>query len=71
MAIFSRSIAFGKCSHAGGLEAANLFSSYTIIDEADEMVSDDWQDDMRRILSGGGKETLQINIWVPLLMQNR
>ena len=29
-------------------------SRYTIIDEADEMVSDDWTEDMKRILSGGG-----------------
>jgi hypothetical protein len=28
---------------------------YTIIDEADEMVSPDWMDDMRKILYGGGK----------------
>jgi ATP-dependent RNA helicase DDX3X len=28
---------------------------YTVIDEADEMVSLDWQDDLRQLLSGGGK----------------
>ena len=26
---------------------------YTIIDEADEMVSPDWVDDMRQIMGGG------------------
>ena len=33
---------------------ADGLSRYTIIDEADEMVSDDWTEDMKRILSGGG-----------------
>lgn len=28
-------------------------SRYTIIDEADEMVSPDWVDDMREIMGGG------------------
>lgn len=27
---------------------------YTIIDEADEMVSPDWLDDMQKIMGGGG-----------------
>jgi len=29
--------------------------SYTIIDEADEMLHDDWEDEMTKIMSGGGK----------------
>lgn len=28
---------------------------YTVIDEADEMVSPDWLDEMRKIMSGGGE----------------
>ena len=28
---------------------------YTIIDEADEMVSIDWNEDMAKIMGGGGK----------------
>lgn len=28
---------------------------YTIIDEADEMVSSDWVDDMRKLMTGGGQ----------------
>ena len=32
-----------------------MWNRYTIIDEADEMVSDDWTEEMKRILSGGGK----------------
>ena len=28
---------------------------YTIIDEADEMVSADWLEDMRKIMSGSGE----------------
>ena len=28
---------------------------YTIIDEADEMVSADWVEDMKKIMSGGGR----------------
>lgn len=35
--------------------ALNDCGRYTIIDEADEMVSADWVDDMRRIMAGGGK----------------
>ena len=27
---------------------------YTIVDEADEMLHDDWSDDMAKIMSGGG-----------------
>lgn len=30
-------------------------SRYTIIDEADEMVSADWVEDMGKIMGGGGK----------------
>lgn len=29
-------------------------SRYTIIDEADEMVSADWVDEMQKIMGGGG-----------------
>ena len=32
-----------------------MSNRYTIIDEADEMVSDDWNEDMKRIMSGGGE----------------
>jgi len=28
--------------------------SYTIIDEADELISPDWEEDIGRIMSGGG-----------------
>ena len=41
------------------IERGHLLSfrrlKYTIIDEADEMVSEDWTEDMKRILSGGGR----------------
>jgi hypothetical protein len=30
--------------------------SYTIIDEADEMLHADWEADMTKIMSGGGKK---------------
>ena len=30
---------------------------YMVIDEADEMLHDDWQEDFSKILSGGGKCT--------------
>jgi superfamily II DNA/RNA helicase len=30
--------------------------SYTIIDEADEMLQVDWEADMAKIMSGGGKK---------------
>jgi hypothetical protein len=30
--------------------------SYTIIDEADEMLHPDWEDNMTKIMSGGGKQ---------------
>ena len=33
--------------------AANLLRSFTVIDEADELIQADWQDEMDRILSGG------------------
>ena len=33
----------------------NLVSSYTVIDEADELVDIDWDEDMKMLLSGGGK----------------
>ncbi len=36
-------------------------SRYTIIDEADEMVSPDWVDDMRQIMGGG---SLNINTYM-------
>ncbi len=28
---------------------------YTIIDEADEMLQDDWEESMKKIMSGGGQ----------------
>lgn len=31
---------------------------YTIIDEADEMLHDDWEEEMTKIMSGGGKSSL-------------
>lgn len=31
-----------------------MLSRYTIIDEADEMVSADWVEDMTKIMGGGG-----------------
>lgn len=30
--------------------------SYTIIDEADEMLSSDWEEEMAKIMSGGGMQ---------------
>jgi ATP-dependent RNA helicase DDX3X len=35
---------------------------YTIIDEADEMLHDDWEDEMTQIMSGGGKSSLLLFI---------
>lgn len=32
-----------------------MLPRYTIIDEADEMVSADWVEDMAKIMGGGGK----------------
>lgn len=40
-------------------------SRYTIIDEADEMVSPDWLDDMRKIMGGGGKGSTAIVVHAP------
>ena len=41
------------------IERGNLLSlrrvKYTIIDEADELIGPDWMDDMKAIMSGGGK----------------
>jgi len=31
-----------------------MFLSYTIIDEADELLHDDWEEEMTKIMSGGG-----------------
>ena len=31
---------------------------YTIIDEADEMLHADWEDEMAKIMSGGGKQNI-------------
>ena len=33
---------------------------YTVIDEADEMVAPDWEDDLRQLMSGGGKFYLSV-----------
>jgi ATP-dependent RNA helicase DDX3X len=33
-----------------------ITDSYTIIDEADEMLHVDWEEDMAKIMSGGGKK---------------
>ncbi len=30
--------------------------SYTIIDEADEMLHSDWENEMAKVMSGGGKQ---------------
>ena len=43
---------------------------YTIIDEADEMVSADWVDDMRKIMTGGG-EQMHLHLAVPTNMTLR
>ena len=31
---------------------------YTIIDEADEMLQSDWEEELRKIMAGGGKSAL-------------
>ena len=31
---------------------------YTVIDEADEMLQSDWEDELRKIMAGGGKQSL-------------
>jgi hypothetical protein len=41
-------------------------NSYTIIDEADEMLHSDWEEDMAKIMAGGGKKascTLMCHCW--------
>lgn len=38
---------------------------YTIIDEADEMVSPDWMDDMRKIMRGGGRGSMAFVVHAP------
>jgi hypothetical protein len=38
---------------------------YTIIDEADEMVSPDWMDDMRKIMGGGGRGSMAFVVHAP------
>lgn len=35
---------------------------YMVVDEADEMLMDDWKDDLNTIMSGGGKKLYQIHI---------
>ena len=32
------------------------FSRYTIIDEADELLLSDWEEDLNKIMSGGGRK---------------
>ena len=33
---------------------ADISNRYTVIDEADEMLDADWQDELQKIMSGGG-----------------
>jgi hypothetical protein len=35
-----------------------MITRYTVIDEADELLQADWEDEFRRIMSGGGKSFL-------------
>jgi hypothetical protein len=35
-----------------------MMTRYTVIDEADELLQADWEDEFRRIMSGGGKRFL-------------
>lgn len=30
---------------------------YTVVDEADELLTSDWEEDFKKLMSGGGKET--------------
>lgn len=32
-----------------------MTSRYTIIDEADEMLDQDWEEELNKIMAGGGK----------------
>ena len=45
--------------------------SYTIIDEADEMLHPDWEEDMAKIMSGGGKQNNLAPVKQPLLILYR
>ena len=35
-----------------------ISDSFTIIDEADEMMHGDWEEEMSKIMGGGGQSTL-------------
>jgi hypothetical protein len=49
------SVVFGKPS-PHPIRPVLTTDSYTIIDEADEMLQVDWETDMAKIMSGGGKK---------------
>src|SRR3954451_18991713 len=49
------SVVFGKPS-PHPIRPLLTTRSYTIIDEADEMLQADWEADMAKLMSGGGKE---------------
>ena len=48
-----------------------LFRRYTIIDEADEMVSSDWNEEMNLILGGGGHISLALDYLTAYIFQTR
>lgn len=50
-----RSVVFGKPS-PHSIRPLLTTDSYTIIDEADEMLDVNWEESMAKIMSGGGKE---------------